>query len=321
MTATEQLRSAVPQGLAAAHRLVMPWIRRLGVLLSARRASLVVAAGLAVLVGWQLGALIWLATGIPGAATAPATSDVSLAEPFQQSGVRSGEEAPVAKGLFGERSGNKGTALQRIPEEVPDTRLDLTLRGVLALENGEGFAFIASPGGEEDVYRPGDELPGDARLRFVYPDRVLLSRPGGLESLWLERSDADASGSRNIRDSDTADEAFDSSRAGQIASRLRNRLLQEPAELMNMVRFEPHESDGELQGFRMQPRGSENRELLHDLGLTSDDVITAINGIPLDDSSRITEAIKALRTADQLQVRFRRAGESRTLTIPISGTG
>lgn len=321
MTVTDQLRSAARQGLATVRPRVLPWIGRLGTLMPTRRVTLLVAAALAVLVGWQLGALIWLAVAFSGAATTAASSTVPLAESFQQSNVRFGDDRSVTEGLFGERSGDERT-LQQIPDEVPETRLDLALKGVLAFEEGDGFAFIETPGGDESVYGPGDELPGDARLRFVYRDRVLLSRPGGLETLRLARADSVASGSRNGRRSTaaSASASFDQSQAGQTAGRLRARLMQEPAEMMRMVRFEPYEQDGELQGFRLQPRGSEYEELLSNLGLTADDVVTAINGIPLNDRGRVGEALEALRTAEQLQVQFLRDGESRSVTIPVADT-
>ncbi|HET20355.1 MAG TPA: hypothetical protein ENO16_07090, partial [Chromatiales bacterium] len=74
-----------------------------------------------------------------------------------------------------------------------DTRLPLTLRGVLA---GQGLALIAASGQPERVYRQGDSLPGGATLRAVHEDHVLLERAGVLERLALPKPQLGSGASR-----------------------------------------------------------------------------------------------------------------------------
>jgi general secretion pathway protein C len=75
-------------------------------------------------------------------------------------------------------------------ENLPKTNLRLILRGALAAD-GEfpGSALIEHPDGETEVYMVGDSLPGDARLRTVLSNRVILERNGTLESLYFPETE------------------------------------------------------------------------------------------------------------------------------------
>lgn len=71
-------------------------------------------------------------------------------------------------------------------ENLPETNLRLFLRGVLAA-SGEfpGSALIEDDKSKTEVYLVGDELPGNATLRSVFPNRVIIERSGKLENLYF----------------------------------------------------------------------------------------------------------------------------------------
>jgi general secretion pathway protein C len=71
------------------------------------------------------------------------------------------------------------------PAQVPETRLNLKLIGVLATGGESGIAIIADSSGVEKMYAVGARIPGGAVLRQVLADRVLLQGPTGLETLRL----------------------------------------------------------------------------------------------------------------------------------------
>ncbi|MEF8834372.1 MAG: PDZ domain-containing protein, partial [Halofilum sp. (in: g-proteobacteria)] len=87
-----------------------------------------------------------------------------------------------------------------------------------------------------------------------------------------------------------------------------------------MVRFQPHTEDGELIGFRIQPRTNEAR-LLEEVGIRPDDVITRVNGIPLNDRAQGNRALQELRDASMIDVTILRDGRSQRLSIPIGAPG
>ncbi|SDX41804.1 type II secretion system protein N [Marinobacter mobilis] len=71
-------------------------------------------------------------------------------------------------------------------ENLPETNLRLVLRGVLAAD-GEfpGSALIEDARAITDVYLVGDELPGNAVLRSVHANRVIINRSGKFENLYF----------------------------------------------------------------------------------------------------------------------------------------
>ncbi|MDX1453006.1 MAG: type II secretion system protein N [Oleiphilaceae bacterium] len=92
--------------------------------------------------------------------------------------------------LFGSASEAPAVVEQPV-EKLPETRLRLTLTGVLAGQNDQlTGALIEGPDRNTDYYKVGDELPGNAKLHRVYPDRVVLERSGRLENLYFPESAA-----------------------------------------------------------------------------------------------------------------------------------
>ena len=73
-----------------------------------------------------------------------------------------------------------------VPTNAPETTLRLTLKGVFASADAPS-AIIAAANGQEREYSPGDSLPGGAKLREIFADRVILERQGRFETLSLQR--------------------------------------------------------------------------------------------------------------------------------------
>lgn len=71
-------------------------------------------------------------------------------------------------------------------ENLPETNLRLFLRGVMAAD-GEfpGSALIEDQKGNTEAYPVGEQLPGNAKLRSVHPNRVVIERGGKLENLFF----------------------------------------------------------------------------------------------------------------------------------------
>lgn len=71
-------------------------------------------------------------------------------------------------------------------ENLPETNLRLFLRGVMAAEGDKpGSALIEDQKGNTEAYPVGEQLPGNAKLRSVHPNRVVIERGGKLENLFF----------------------------------------------------------------------------------------------------------------------------------------
>ncbi len=71
-------------------------------------------------------------------------------------------------------------------DDLPETKLELTLRGAFAATEKEASgAIIEDDKKIAQKYEVGDELPGNVTLSAVYSDRVVLSRNGNYETLYF----------------------------------------------------------------------------------------------------------------------------------------
>lgn len=90
---------------------------------------------------------------------------------------------------------------EETPEELPETRLRLTLTGILAgRQDNSAGALIEGPDRQTQYYKIGDELPGNATLHKVFPERVVVERSGRLENLYFPESAAPMQAIQDYRD-------------------------------------------------------------------------------------------------------------------------
>lgn len=95
--------------------------------------------------------------------------------------------------LFGV-PGKEAPAAEPDTENLPETNLRLFLRGVLAASGDfPGSALVEDEKRNTEAYLVGDELPGNATLRSVRANRIIIERGGKLENLYFPE-DEDRSG-------------------------------------------------------------------------------------------------------------------------------
>ena len=105
-------------------------------------------------------------------------------------------------------------------EDLPETNLRLTLRGVMAGPRDRlTSALVEGSDGETKMYRLGDELPGDARLHQIHQRRIIIERSGELENLHFPETESDGQmavrGSSNGNDQTANDTGADAARDDQ----------------------------------------------------------------------------------------------------------
>lgn len=232
--------------------------------------------------------------------------------------------------LFGQSSGL--VDLAQLAQTAPETALRLFLKGTLNLDAPEGgIAIVADAEGNEEAYRVGDTLPGDAELLGIYAGRVLLRRAGVEEGLsLLPDGRAPESGSRPAGGAKPASQRPPRAPLpGQQAAApfvnpqmnfgapvmesIRNAAGPDIAELAKQVSVIPVLENNRFAGVRLNV--GRDSDLLARSGLRTSDVITAVNGIPLDGVHRQAELMDALRNARSFTVTIRRDGQ--TMDVPV----
>ncbi len=199
------------------------------------------------------------------------------------------------------------------PDNAPQTTANLVLAGTIATQDPRRGVAIISDGGPAKVYSVGDSV-GGASLHSVYLDRVVLDRGGTLETLPLPR--LLGPGMRAppvIRRSAAADP-----RTAAAVDNIRRMVQQDPGILDQVMRTVPSYDNaaGKLRGFRAYP--GRNRQIFGKLGLKPGDLVTAINGTPLDDPQRSQEVFNTIQTSDHVTVTLERAGQKQDVTLNIA---
>jgi general secretion pathway protein C len=212
-------------------------------------------------------------------------------------GVATTKQAPVAAST---------------PVDAPDTRLKLVLRGVFASEeSGKAQAIIADPRGKEEHYAVGDSLPGNAELREVHPDRVILQRNGRYETLRL------------LPDSRSKARPVVRSHSKTVAKRheqrirdIRQTIKQRPNLLIDAVRPRPYLGEGGvMEGYTLMP--GRDPALFRDLGLRPGDVVVQINGIRLNSKENGMQALKSIQSGDQASMTLLRGGQEQVVNLQM----
>ncbi len=202
---------------------------------------------------------------------------------------------------------------------VPETRLNLTLKGVLAAIPMKMASAIIAQGknGKEDIYGIGDKLPGGVVIKEIYPEHVVLERGGRLETLKLQK----ISGIGNIRSSGSS---YASRRNGgryaqgspeAALKQIRTNILRNPTSFGDYALPVVVKRNGKQIGYRLQPQAK--GQLLAELGIEKNDVITQINGINLDKPQNGISALRKLSTAKNLSIVVKRNGVEIPLNISL----
>ncbi len=202
--------------------------------------------------------------------------------------------------LFGETHSTVDDA------NAPQTSVQLVLAGVLAVPDPKrGLAIIGPSAGTAKLYTVGSAVPGGVNLYSVYSDRVLLDRGGVIESLFLPRK-APLAGT-------TAPQTAQSSPGQRLATLAQGN----SAVLGGLVRAQPVFVGTKLSGYRIYPGGRTSVGAFTHLGLRPGDLITGVNGTPLDDPARANDILQTLSSMASANLTIQRNGQSQELTLNL----
>jgi general secretion pathway protein C len=296
----------------------------------AEPAAALCCAVLAALALWLLVRLLWslVPRGDAAFASAPVRADAAAAGTLPAQSIARWH-------LFGNSPLRSGAGAG-----APATTLSLILRGTLAENDPKsGIALIADPQNGERAIRVGEEVVPGARLSAVYADRIVLEHEGAEEVLRLPRD-------RNLAPADVVPltPAKASSRTGPNPSVSANaglplsqgastpavganvkaptdwqqtvaRLRQNPDELARRVQVVPVLDGGKLTGVRLS--AGADAALISQIGLHAGDVITSVNGSPIDSFARGQEIMSTLGQASSVRVTVLRDGKPVDVTVGL----
>jgi general secretion pathway protein C len=215
--------------------------------------------------------------------------------------------------------------------DVPETKLNLVLSGVVSSTEQSRGAAIIEYRNTQSTYGIGDKIEGtNVTLDEIYTDRVIIKNRLTRETLMLEGIDFDeANRNRNREISNERDNAQarvntpqnntqspqELRERAQALRQVRQNLANEPASFADLISLSPHRANNELVGFRVSP--GKDPALFNSVGLKNGDVVVQLNGLDLSNLQQAGEAITQLKEADTLQLEILRGSEFISLDLDI----
>lgn len=261
-----------------------------------------VSVGLVVLLAWQLVQLTWTILGARKASGAAPAMAQGIPAP---AGPSFDLQSILNAHLFGVAGAPDPGATD--PNAVAATQMNLVLVGTIAESNPErGYAIIGDSAATAKVYAVGKTITGGTKLHSVYPDRAILDRGGRLEALLLPRK---------FTGTGMAPPPALPAAQGDpmLGDQLRNLAAQNPGAITEIIRPQPVFANGQQRGYRVYP--GRNRTQFTKLGLMPGDLVTAINGTPLDDAARGMEVLQTMNSATDVTVTVERNGQTTQINI------
>jgi general secretion pathway protein C len=169
----------------------------------------------------------------------------------------------------------------------------------------QGYAIIGENAASAKVYAVGKTITGGTKLHSVYPDRAILDRGGKLEALLLPKQYQGGMVQPVAMNGPVPD--------GMLGERLRQLATQNPGAITEILRPQPVFANGQQRGYRVYP--GRNRQQFTKLGLMPGDLVTAVNGTPLDDPGRGMEILQSMNSATDVTVTVERNGQSTQINI------
>lgn len=197
-----------------------------------------------------------------------------------------------------------------VPTTVPSRRDNLRLRGIVSGERA--YAIIADERGRESVYREDDRLADGSRIERIERTRVILERGGQRESLELRpdqastRPAAPSSEASSQISQRPAGALFPAGSEGFNLSSLPN-LGNLDSQLASQISILPVSSGG----FRVRP--TRDARLFAELGLQVNDIVTAVNGQPLESEEAVRTLFNDLLQGGEIAITITRQGQELVL--------
>jgi general secretion pathway protein C len=210
--------------------------------------------------------------------------------------------------------GNAAVQASGDAANAPQTSMPLVLAGVLATEDPkQGMAIIGENAQGAKVVSVGAQVPGGAQLHSVYADRAIIDRSGALESVYLPRRSAGGGSPLPMSPPPMA------SSNDQMIDRMRRLVSDDPGAIAQVMRPQAVFAGGKMRGFRVYPGA--NRQAFTRLGLRAGDLVTAINGTPLDDKDRAQEIFGTLSSSTDARISITRNGRQQELVLNLAQIG
>ena len=205
-------------------------------------------------------------------------------------------------------------------DELKETDLKLKLWGTVTGQGRQAYAVIEdTKTRQQNLYRTGDTIQ-NATVKLILRQKVVLNVDDRDEVLGMEEIGATSERreSRVVASSNSAPPKLPVSsyprqltlESNQIESALENL-----DQLMDQAQIRPHIEDGRPSGISIT--GIKPNTVFRKMRLRNGDVITGVNGTPIETVEDAMKIFGDLNSTSELQVEIKRRGQKRVLNYKI----
>lgn len=236
--------------------------------------------------------------------------------------------------LFGVFSQNKVEKVEEVViEDAPETRLKLTLTGVVASNDKATAGAIIESSGRQETYSVGENIKGTrAVLENVFNDRVILKVSGRLETLMFEglvfdknvkpvissSSRAKPQSRKISREKLTSPNVVDqrnNKALTKVTKSLQQELNTDPGKITDYLKISPKRNNGKISGYRIMP--GKDPTFFQNAGLKPGDVAIQMNGFDLTAPREAAQALKSLKEQREVSLLLDRNGDMTEILFSI----
>lgn len=205
-------------------------------------------------------------------------------------------------------------------DNLKETDLKLKLWGTVTGKGRAAYAVIEDPKTrEQNLYRVGDTIQ-DATLKLILRQKVVLSVNDRDEILGMEEAGTEkktSPGSPIARRTPSPPKLPVSSAPGHFS--LKSDQIQSALEnldqLMDQARIRPHIEEGKPSGISIT--GIKPNTIFRNMRLRNGDIITGVNGTPIESVEDAMKIFGDLSSASEVQLEIKRRGRKRVLNYKI----
>ena len=230
--------------------------------------------------------------------------------------------------LFGtyieKRINDKNQQASQEIQEAPQTKLNLSLSGVVASSNVDVATAVIENKGQQNTYGINDKIEGTrAILEKVLFDRVIIKHSGKFETLMLDgikfnKASTQPQQSRQKTKPRETKRFVDNRNNTNLSSQangFRDAVTKDPGKITDYLRISPKMKNGATVGYLLMP--GKDPEFFKSSGLQSGDVAVQMNGYDLTSPIDAAQALQALKTEPEVALWVDRNGEVTEILFSI----
>ena len=197
---------------------------------------------------------------------------------------------------------------QVTPLEIPDSLLNVVIKGILALADvQQSVAILSVDNAADKVFKVGAELTVGHRVHQIVADGVVVDHRGKLEMIRLPRASM----------AELTDNSLNLNSSSALGlGQLRTEVLSNPMALEQHIAFQPYTNDGTFVGYRVN---AGNKPIMFQkLGLQANDIVASIDGVSIGELAGRMDVLTNLSIASSLTLGVIRNGQKQQLLVDFS---